>query len=231
MPQAKTETALVKVSVNSPQALAKFANVLKDFIVKRSLYTEIQGKNYVHVEAWEFAGICMGIAPIVRETTDLSSDTEIKHKARVELILINNGKIVGGGEAICSGNEAKNGKKIRTDEYAVLSMAQTRAVGKAFRLSYGWIMKMAGYEATSAEEMEIQSLRNEPEVLLADIEDVKKRVTAKLDTLSSIERLRAIKVTGKVKIEHLEEVHWRRLDNDLGTDKEKDATGQTPEHT
>lgn len=59
----KTEMSLVKVSVNSPQALAKFANVLKKFIVERKLYTEIQKKNYVHVEAWEFAGACMGDIP------------------------------------------------------------------------------------------------------------------------------------------------------------------------
>ena len=39
------------------------------------------------------------------------------------------------------------------DEYAILSMAQTRAIGKAFRNLIGWVIKMAGYESTPAEEM------------------------------------------------------------------------------
>jgi hypothetical protein len=34
------------------------------------------------------------------------------------------------------------------------SMAQTRALGKAFRMALSWIMKMAGFEGTYAEDME-----------------------------------------------------------------------------
>jgi hypothetical protein len=33
-------------------------------------------------------------------------------------------------------------------------MAQTRAVSKAFRNVFGWLMKVSGYEATPFEEME-----------------------------------------------------------------------------
>jgi hypothetical protein len=32
-------------------------------------------------------------------------------------------------------------------------MAQTRATGKACRLAFSWIMSLAGYEPTPAEEM------------------------------------------------------------------------------
>lgn len=32
-------------------------------------------------------------------------------------------------------------------------MAVTRATGKAYRLSYAWVMAMAGYETTPAEDM------------------------------------------------------------------------------
>ena len=32
-------------------------------------------------------------------------------------------------------------------------MAQTRAIGKAYRNIIGWVMKMAGYEGTPGEEM------------------------------------------------------------------------------
>ena len=53
--------------------------------------------------------------------------------------------------AICTNKEPG---KTNFDEYAVASMAQTRAVGKAFRLKIGWLLKIAGYETTPAEEMD-----------------------------------------------------------------------------
>jgi hypothetical protein len=36
-------------------------------------------------------------------------------------------------------------------------MAQTRAVGKAFRMKIGWLLKIAGYETTPAEEMDVMN--------------------------------------------------------------------------
>jgi hypothetical protein len=37
--------------------------------------------------------------------------------------------------------------------FAIASMAQTRALGKAYRMGLSWIMKMAGFEGTFAEDM------------------------------------------------------------------------------
>ncbi len=51
-------------------------------------------------------------------------------------------KLVSVGIAICSNKE---GSKKFFDEYAILSMAQTRAVGKAFRNQLAWLMKAAGF--------------------------------------------------------------------------------------
>jgi hypothetical protein len=57
--------------------------------------------------------------------------------------------------AICSNKE---GNKRQWDEYAILSMAQTRATGKAFRNLISWLMKAAGFEATPAEEMDFNKV-------------------------------------------------------------------------
>ena len=135
------------VNINSPKALADFSKELKKFIVENELYTNIQGKNYVHVEGWQFAGASMGLFPVVEKLEEVS---EMKYRAEVKIIQLSTGNTIGYGVAICSKAEAK---KKSFDEYAIASMAQTRAVGKAFRLSIGWIMKLAGYEATPAEEM------------------------------------------------------------------------------
>lgn len=216
--------SLQKVSINSPQAMANFATVLKKFIVDRDLYSNIHGKNYVNVEGWEFAGASLGIYPIVQfcrrvneEPPEGMTKSEIKYKARVELVMLSNNKTVGAGEAICSNKESG---KSGFDEYAIASMAQTRAIGKAFRNQFAWLMKMAGYESTPAEEAsDQQAEETEPEISVDPIEEVTKRVNDKLDTLPTHDRLKAIKTTGKMNTKSLTEANWRRLDMELGTDK------------
>lgn len=58
-----------------------------------------------------------------------------------------------------------------------------------------------------------------PEVLDTPIEEVRRRVSAALDAMSTPDRLRAIKVTGKLDIKRLTDANWRRLSYDLGIDK------------
>jgi hypothetical protein len=137
-------------AVNSPSQMTAMAKVLKSHIVRHKLYTEIAGKNYAHVEGWQFAGGLMGLFPRVMQVENLSTTNEIKWKADVEVFNLSTGEIVSRGFAICSNKESK---KKSFDEYAILSMGQTRAIGKAYRNLIGWVMKLAGYEATPSEEM------------------------------------------------------------------------------
>jgi alkylated DNA nucleotide flippase Atl1 len=58
--------------------------------------------------------------------------------------------VVSRGFAICSQKEMN---RLRSDEYVLASMAQTRAIGKAYRNVIGWVMKLANYEPTPAEEI------------------------------------------------------------------------------
>jgi hypothetical protein len=151
MSKDNKQIAVNNVSLSNPTGLLELAGTVKQFIVEQKLYTAIQGRNYVNVEGWQFAGGMIGVLPVVLYTENLSSDKEIKYRASVDLINIANGNKVGSGIATCSNLES--GKQ-RFAEYAIESMAQTRAVGKAYRLMLGWLMKAAGYEATPAEEMD-----------------------------------------------------------------------------
>ena len=57
----------------------------------------------------------------------------------------------GGASALCGMDEPKWASK---PDYARRSMAVTRATGKAYRLGFSWIMELAGYASTPAEEMD-----------------------------------------------------------------------------
>ena len=143
-------TKTEQVELVSPSQILNFATNLKDMIVKNKLFTNIRGKNYVNVEGWQIAGAFTGTFPIVESVDNLSDDKCYRYRAEVSL-RDKDGNKVGYGVAICTNKEAG---KTNFDEYAVASMAQTRAVGKAYRMKIGWLLKVAGYETTPAEEMD-----------------------------------------------------------------------------
>ena len=137
----------------------EMAKVLKQHVVGQSLYSEIVNKKYVHVDGWQFAGGLLGLFARVVNVEDLSKANETKWKAEVEVYNLKDNSVVGRGFAICSSSE---GKKKGFDEYAILSMAQTRAIGKAYRNLLGWVMKTAGYESTPAEELKKKNTASDP---------------------------------------------------------------------
>ncbi|MCC3159487.1 hypothetical protein LJ737_19755 [Hymenobacter sp. 15J16-1T3B] len=134
----------------SDETLA-LAKDLANFIKENKLSTQVQGKEFVNVEGWQYAGSRLGIVPIVDHLVNLSTDTELKYQAKVTLFDLRSQHTVGAGFAICSNKE--QGKKFY-QEFAISSMAQTRAIGKAYRNILAWIIRAAGYEPTPAEEME-----------------------------------------------------------------------------
>ncbi|MFP6656187.1 MAG: hypothetical protein VCB25_11215, partial [Myxococcota bacterium] len=127
---------------------AEIATVLKKIIIDRKLYVDIQGKKYIVVEGWTTLGVMLGIVP--HEVSSTRHD-DGSWEAVVELRTIATGAKVGGASALCGTSCDKPWNK--RSEPARKSMACTRATGKAFRLGFSFIMKLAGYEVTPAEEM------------------------------------------------------------------------------
>lgn len=129
------------------------AKTLADIITSRKLYTTINGKKYVQVEGWNTLGAMMGVLP--REVSVLEQENG-DFEATVELIRTSDCAVVGKASSIVSSDE----KLWKTRErYARRSMAVTRATGKAYRLGFSWIMSLAGYEPTPAEEMPVEEVR------------------------------------------------------------------------
>lgn len=147
------ENAQTQVSMfdMAPQAMVahatKIANTLKAIIEQQGLFSTIGGKKHVWVEGWNTMGCFLGIMPKERSVVRLDDGT---YEAFVDLVNVRTGLVVGGASHICSINEKRWGD---ADDYARRSMAVTRATGKAFRLGFSWVMKLAGYEPTPFEEM------------------------------------------------------------------------------
>jgi hypothetical protein len=124
---------------------AEVASALKEFVKAQGLTSVISGRDYLLVETWQMLGMMLGVTP--GKVT--SYPVEHGWESIVDLH-DRSGRVVGSGSAECLDTE-KTWKS--RDDYARKSMAQTRAVGKAFRNTFGFIAKAAGYETTPAEEM------------------------------------------------------------------------------
>ncbi len=110
----------------------------------------IRGKQYPKIEWWTTVSASLGLFPQVVHAKRLERPDEIAYEARVEVY--RNGQVIASGEAMCSNRESR---WQTADEYAIKSMAITRASGKAYRIPLSFLAVMAGLEVTPAEEMPV----------------------------------------------------------------------------
>ncbi len=130
---------------------ANFAKLLKD----NNEIIQIKGKDYVRYEGWVTIATAMGIMPRV---VDLVKN-DGSYMAKAEAVLIKTGAVIGAGYGLCSKDEVNWKDK---PEFAIASMAQTRSCGKALKTILSGVITHLGFEATPAEEMDING--NEPPI-------------------------------------------------------------------
>lgn len=121
------------------------ADALKSVLKSRGLVQSISGKEHVKVEGWSLLGSMLGVTGVVTWTRPVEGGWEARVEARTL-----DGRVIGAAEAECLRSERMWKQR---DDYALRSMAQTRAMSKALRGPLGFVVHLAGYEATPAEEM------------------------------------------------------------------------------
>lgn len=143
----------------------RVAGALKSVIDKQKLTTRIQGKEHVRVEGWQTCGAMLGVVPVVEWTRQVEGGWEARCEARTL-----NGQIIGAGEAMCTKSEGKPWSQ--RPDYALRSMAQTRATSKALSGPLRFIMTLAGYEATPAEEMPSDAAHGDDSARVASVKQL-----------------------------------------------------------
>ncbi len=137
-------------------AASKVAGTLRDVLRRQRMVSTIGGREHVLVEGWTTLGSMLGVVPVVVWTRRLADPDG--YEARVEARTLD-GRVVGAAEAMCS--RAERTWKAR-DDYALRSMAQTRATSKALRGPLGFVVSLAGFEATPGEEMPADRVDRSP---------------------------------------------------------------------
>lgn len=135
----------------SVERMTAVANALKAILTQQGLTARISNKEHVLVEGWTTLGALVGVTPVPVWTKAIESDTSkaFGYEARVEARTLD-GRVVGAAESMCTRDE---NRWRNADDYAIRSMAQTRATSKALRGPLGFIVTLAGFESTPAEEM------------------------------------------------------------------------------
>ena len=123
------------------------AKVLAEVVESCNLYATISGRKYLTVEAWQTIGVGYGITARIEWTRPLEGGG---WEARAVAVDANN---VERAAAESEAGRSDDSPWDSRPAYQQRSMAQTRAVSKSLRSCLSWVVVLAGYAPTPAEEM------------------------------------------------------------------------------
>jgi hypothetical protein len=138
--------------VESITRMGAVADALKGVLVGKKLISNIQGKEYVQVEGWQLLAGMLRVSAVIEWTKPIEGGG---WESRC-IVRDPSGNTIGAGEGQCSREERTWTKR---DGYALRAMAQTRATSRALRNVLGFIVTLAGFSPTPAEEMPRDSKR------------------------------------------------------------------------
>lgn len=147
LPSARQGNEIVHRSMAASQSLA-------DAVLKNGWFTPMGDKKYLEVEAWQFIGMVIGINSDIEYTNPITDDSGSVVAYESKAVLYQHGVPFSSGIMECGMNSfPTRGKNGRDKDKAAQSASQTWAISKAYRNRLGYLAKMAGYEATPADEM------------------------------------------------------------------------------
>lgn len=155
VPEPPPPTSII-VGATTPQELVErateMATALAKVVEDRHLFLKIGTKKHIYVEGWTTLGAMVGVFPSIEWCRPVERGWE----ARCIVRRLADGRDLSAGEAQCTREEANWRAR---DDFAIRSMAQTRATSKAMRIPLAWIVALGGYEPTPAEEVDSAAAR------------------------------------------------------------------------
>jgi hypothetical protein len=133
------------------------AKALQMVVAGKKKPVMMNGEQYLEFEDWQTVGRFYGITADIEWTRFVEFGPAQGFEARAHAIMAATGQIVSSAEAMCLNDEPNWKSK---PLFQLRSMAQTRAAAKALRNVLAWVVVLAGYRPTPAEE--IQDMADKP---------------------------------------------------------------------
>jgi len=170
------ETAIIQNPAEEVTQAQKCAKALQGIVAQKPKKVIIGGEQYLEFEDWQTLGRFFHYTC----KTDEAVPTEIEgiKGAKAKSHIYCNGEEIGGAEAYCMRDEDNWKSK---PWFQLASMAQTRAGAKGFRNLLAWVVVLAGYKTTPAEEMTYDTIppsNSAYKTLLGDFQKAKAKLGA-----------------------------------------------------
>ncbi|HEY9874607.1 MAG TPA: hypothetical protein V6D12_14300 [Candidatus Obscuribacterales bacterium] len=158
---ARDPNTVLEEAKNAAKALMTVVSQKKKPVV-------INNEQYLEFEDWQTVGRFYGVTAKVTKTELIDLGGVKGYEATAEVIRNSDGMVISSADAMCLNDEEKwstrakyeyiNGKKEKVGDvpvplFQLRSMAQTRACAKALRNVLAWVVVLAGFKPTPAEEM------------------------------------------------------------------------------
>lgn len=133
------------------EAAKQKALILREMVQAQGLAVKVGVSEHLKLEGWQTIGRAYGcsgrthVAELLRDANGTIEGVQ----AHADIV-DSQGVIVGGADSFCFANE--DGKEEQTIAQ-LAGMAQTRAEGRAFKQMFSWVVVLADYSATPAEEV------------------------------------------------------------------------------
>lgn len=142
-----TEIAVVEsTAIVSHRAATNAAGLCRELVVKTAM--KIQGRRYIQIEGWQAIANAFGCVASARNVERVDDG----YRAIGQVVRVSDGKILAEAEGFVGDDESLWSKR---PVFARRAMAQTRAMSRACRSAFGFVVTLmdAGLETTPAEEM------------------------------------------------------------------------------
>jgi hypothetical protein len=133
----------------------EIASICKDIVTKTA--QNIQGRKYVRVEGWQSIANAYGCVASAKDVERI----ETGFRAIGQVRKMDTGAVICEAEGFVGDDERTWAKR---DEFAKRAMAQTRAISRACRSAFAFIVTYmdAGLETTPAEEVPAEGFSDSP---------------------------------------------------------------------
>jgi len=141
--------------VSHHRQATEVASVCKEIVTRTA--QNIQGRKYVRVEGWQSVANAFGCVASAKDV----ERTETGYRAIGQVRRMDTGAVICEAEGFVGDDERTWAKR---DEYAKRAMAQTRAISRACRSAFAFVVTMmdAGLETTPAEEVPHEGFADAP---------------------------------------------------------------------
>lgn len=150
------ETSMSGLAINrDPEVVlaeaTKAAKALQRVVANKAKPVRFNNEQYLEFEDWLTVARFYGLTVKVTSTSPIEIGGASGFEARAVVIDNRTGSEVSAAESMCMNDEPNWAKK---PLFQLRSMAQTRVCAKALRNVLAWVVVLAGFKATPAEEME-----------------------------------------------------------------------------